>query len=76
MMSRRRKTSRGRRARPGRPARQEPAPKARPAESPNPLSARPAPEPNPPRPNKPLLVAAGILLIAWIAVLISLAVAT
>ena len=75
-MSRRRKTSRPRRARPGPSARQEPPRTARPAESPNPRSARPAPEPNPPRPNKALLVAAGILLVAWIAVLISLAVAT
>jgi len=75
-MSRRRKTSRGRRARPDRPARQEAASKTRPAESADLRSARPAPEPNPPRPNKRLLAAAGILLVVWIVVLISLAVAT
>ncbi|HUT94019.1 MAG TPA: hypothetical protein VMY37_31440 [Thermoguttaceae bacterium] len=75
-MSRRRKSSRPGRARPGPSAPQEHAPTARHAESPDPLSARPAREPNPPRPNKPLLVATGILLVAWIAVLISLAVAT
>jgi len=75
-MSRRKKTSRPRRARPGPSARQEHAPTARSAESAGPRSARPAPEPNPPRPNKPLLVGAGILLIVWIAVLISLAVTT
>jgi hypothetical protein len=38
--------------------------------------ARPALEPDPPRPNKLLLVAAGVLLIAWIAALLALAVAT
>jgi len=70
-MSRRRKTSRARRARAQPPARQEPASTARPAESADPRSARPAP--NPPRPNKRLLVAAGVLLVVWIAILISLA---
>ena len=75
-MSRRKKTSRPRRARLGPSARQEPPRTARLSQAPNLPAARPAPEPNPPRPNKPLLVAAGILLIAWIAALISLAVAT
>ena len=68
-MSRRKKPSRGRRARPESPALQE-------AESPAPSRSRPAPQPNPPQPNKPFLLATGVLLAAWIAILIALAVAT
>ena len=73
-MSRRKKRSRPSRARPGPSARQEPPRAARAAESPGPRSQRPAPEPTPPRPNKLLLIVTSILLIAWIAALIWLAV--
>lgn len=64
-MSRRRKSSRGRPRAPKPPQRNEHAP-----------DPRTLPEPNPPRPNKPLLAAAGILLAAWIAFLLVLAVTT
>jgi len=61
-MSRCRKSSRGRRRAPKPPQRND-----------RPPDRRTLPEPNPPRPNKPLLAAAGVLLAAWIAFLLVLA---
>ncbi len=68
-MTRRKKPSHAKRGRSRAPAAQE-------ADSPSASASRPAPPPNPARPNKPLLVATSLLLAAWIAVLIALAVAT
>ena len=64
-MSRRKKSSAGRRPR---PAPLEPKDHA--------TVHRTPPQPQPPRPNKPFLLAAGILLAAWIAFLVILAVTT
>jgi len=61
-MSRRKKSSRGRRPGPKPPQRTDTT-----------ASTRPAPTPNPPRPSKPFLCAATILLAVWITFLVYLA---